>query len=632
MQHRDDIDGLRAVSIAAVVLYHAAPSLVPSGFYGVDVFFVISGYLITGILYSEASAGRPSLLYFYARRARRILPALVVVCAVSTLAAVILLFPNDLMRFAWDLMASAAFVANVHFYLSTNYFAPPPDTSPLLHLWSLAVEEQFYVLFPLVILLAFKVNRVMTVLVGIFAASLIAFLYLGPHDPQAVFYLLPYRAWELMLGSVTAALAARLPPPPKPTIALAWLGAGAIGFAFMRHTPVHPAVPGVGALLACLGTAGILAFNFGRFALAPLSWRPVVFVGLISYSLYLWHWPVLTFAHYYFMGPLSAAQITSLVAASFILAALTWYFVEQPLRRMRLPTARLFSYSAASLAALALGGVVIVSTDGLPWRIKSEALEIANYPGRSALEFNLSIRLGECFIDLGQKQTVYNSASCMDSRGSRHTLALWGDSYAAHLYPGLTTVLGREGFRILQATASSCPPILEEDFGTAYQCRTFNRFFFEQIAASKPEIVGMSANWVNTTNDKFVALDKTIEALKSLGIKVVIFGQAPIYDAPLPQIISRYIQANKSFQDAPLLPERVMAMESFMADRYGRMPGVHYLSLINTICKSRVCRTSINGIPMARDHGHLTSIGSEFIALSLRDDIVALLPKSASVR
>ncbi len=331
---RADIDGLRALAVVPVVLYHFHVAPFGGGYVGVDVFFVISGFLITGLIHAEMRSGEYSLAAFYERRARRILPALFAVVAAAAVAALFLLFPADLRRFGESVAATALFVSNFDFWQQSGYFDAGAEAKPLLHTWSLAVEEQFYLLFPLLLgLFRSAGRRGLLLLAGGLALASFGFgLWAVRAYPAMAFYLAPARVWELMLGAILAL--AEVPRPPRWIAeALSLLGLALLAVAVFAFSPDTP-MPGANALLPCLGAALLIYANGAGDTLAArgLSLRPMVFAGLISYSLYLWHWPVFVFARYLRVAPLGAAETLALIALSVGLAVLSWRFVERPFR------------------------------------------------------------------------------------------------------------------------------------------------------------------------------------------------------------------------------------------------------------------------------------------------------------
>ena len=390
--YRPDIDGLRAIAILSVVLYHAGAPLITGGYTGVDIFFVISGYLIGGHIFSELRAGNFSYLRFYQRRVKRILPAFYVVLAFAMLAALLLLTPSETKEFGRSAFAATLSASNILFWRITNYFNPTNELNPLLMTWSLGVEEQFYAVIPLLMVLLARIRRGW-LMPAIFAICTVSFLFAWLELPKHsifVFYMLPSRAWELGVGVALAVIesnrkrAALSGPLAQAASVTGIVLMLAPVFLFTKATPF----PGAAALPSVLGAALVVA--------APLSWmnrrllslRPLTFVGRVSYSWYLWHWPLLAFAHILYGDNLPAVASVLAVAAAFAAAVLSYYLVEQPLRKSRrAPAPLLLRYAAVSLAILAACAFVWRS-QGVPQR----------FPARVRTE----IALNEQYDDLRQ--------------------------------------------------------------------------------------------------------------------------------------------------------------------------------------------------------------------------------------
>jgi len=452
--YRPDIDGLRAVAILSVVLYHSGLPWVTGGFTGVDIFFVISGYLIGGHIYAELRGGQFSYARFYQRRAKRILPAFYAVLIFILGSAVVFLSPSEAARLGRSAFAAMLSGSNIVFWHSANYFDTRSELNPLLMTWSLGVEEQFYAIVPLLMVLIARVRRTAT-LPAILAVSALSFLFswiaLGSF-PALVFYMLPARAWELGVGmalAVTGLNRSResLPGAVREGCGFAGLALMVAPFFLLNSTI---AFPGPAAVPSVLGAALSIAAPTSWINRRALSLAPLVFVGKISYSWYLWHWPLLAFLHIVYGGALPAAIAILAIAASLAAAVLSYYLVEQPFRRSRLGPARLLTrYAIASACLLAACSAIWLSR-GFPQRFPSLA-------GMESAGSQLSS--DSCLADDGGDRPIL-SELCFESSAARPEMALWGDSHAAALAPGMRSLAHAQGYGFAELAKASCPPTL----------------------------------------------------------------------------------------------------------------------------------------------------------------------------
>jgi peptidoglycan/LPS O-acetylase OafA/YrhL len=529
MQHRRDIDGLRAVAVASVVLFHAGLAGFGGGYVGVDVFFVISGYLITSIIAEDLRAGRFSIVAFYERRVRRIFPALFAMLLASSIAASVLLLPRDLHELCQSIVSATLYVSNVFFWRTSDYFGGPAHLKPLLHTWSLSVEEQFYIVLPAALLVIHRwlagrcISWLLAAAMLSFAISVAGTLW----KPVAAFYLAPARAWELLIGSLLALGAV---PPVSDRLwreALAAAGLGLVVWPVTTFTD-QTVFPGHGALAPCLGAGLIIHAGLGGPTIVgrALALPPVVLLGLISYSLYLWHWPLFALTRHWVAEPLSPGTIAAVLTASLIVATLSWRFVELPFRNRTLATTArpLFgAAAAASLAALAFGAFGQLA-HGWPARFPDyRPIEIA---GRELL------REGSCFLRAGQGPAGHAGfGPCRIGPADGRRVLVWGDSFAAHLVPGLT-LPDTAGLAVHQLTASACPPIPGRHFANRPRCRAFNDHALDVVRELRPDVVILSARWelyLGRAPD-VAALARTIERLGALGARVVLVGQGPSFE------------------------------------------------------------------------------------------------------
>jgi peptidoglycan/LPS O-acetylase OafA/YrhL len=465
--YRADIDGLRAVAVILVVLYHLRTAKCTGGFIGVDTFFVISGYLISSHIITDVDAGRFSLTDFYERRIRRIFPALIALLFAVTIVGCLTLLPTEVKACAKSMLAALFSVSNFYFWRHMGYFDATNGVSPLLHTWSLAVEEQFYLILPLLLKLLRRLPRPKLVLVIslIALASLVASSIGAARSDSAAFYLLHSRAWELLLGTLLALCPIRFAIPGWLRNLAAFLGLSLIvglGFAYTDDTPF----PGLAALGPCLGTALVIWAGFGpshRKTLAArlLSVPPMRLIGLISYSLYLWHWPLIVFAR---TDTDLSTDISPrllklcLLGLSFGLAFLSWRFVELPFRygRFRPSRPRLFGIAFAGAGLLAAVAVSLIYFNGISRNWSGAAVHVADY-----LDYNpdRQYRGGSCFVDGGVGQR-FNAALCLREYTAQRNYLLIGDSHAAALWYGLSSTFA--GVNFMQATAAGCKPVLGE--------------------------------------------------------------------------------------------------------------------------------------------------------------------------
>ncbi len=622
LQYRADIDGLRAVAVLPVVAFHVGISIVPGGFVGVDVFFVISGYLISSIILSEFQQGRFSVLAFYERRTRRIFPALIATLAVTSVLAYVYLLPAELVSFAGSLLAATFSASNFYFWMHSGYFDPAASQQPLVHTWSLAVEEQFYILFPLFLMIVRRffpehLRSSIVIVAGLsFAASAVGAFW----DPATTFYLPHTRAWELLLGTI---LAMGVLPDLRTAVAsniASLLGLGMIGaaiFMFSERTPF----PGLSALLPCVG-AGLVIHAGGRakpLINRLLSLPPLVFIGLISYSLYLWHWPLILFQWNYslfFSGLSSAREKALLVVLSLVFATLSWWLIERPFRRgwLRLPARSLFAAAAFAVAAIFIVAIGAIALRGFPHRFSPREIEAASY---IAYDPAGDYREGTCFTNDVAGEVNFRPDICLRHAGDKKNYLVLGDSYAADLPYGLSRVF--PGANFLQATGAGCKPTLEETRATdpaLRRCANLMKFIFlDYLKTNRNDAVLLAASW---RDSDLAALAETLDWANRNKIKIVLFGPKVQYDAPLPRILVAAIR-----QRDPTLPDRHRPDTFEILDRkmsqLADSKHVPYISFFQRLCTHGACPSvDHEGHPLTFDIGHLTRWGSLVTAQSLR--------------
>jgi peptidoglycan/LPS O-acetylase OafA/YrhL len=619
LAYRHHIDGLRAIAVMGVVIFHFTPSALPGGFVGVDVFFVISGFLITKLICTDIAAGRFSFFDFYARRVRRILPAFFSVSIVTAALAYFLLLPPALVQFSQSLLASSLFSANMFFYFTSGYFAPEAHSIPLLHYWSLGVEEQFYALFPLMMFLLRRRQPTvrLAAIVAIFAASLIASQLILRSDPSAAFYLLPFRAFELLTGSLVASAPVRLGRP-------AGVPAAATGlmtiFASMYFVSETTPFPGFMALAPCLGTAVVLMVGEESPALLRLLSVPLLgIIGRTSYSIYLVHWPLVVFGLPLFPDARPVTFALLGIAASIVGGWVSYSFFEAPFRKANWHFRPLFSGAAAAGAIIIAACSATIAASGFPDRFDRRIKDIAAYLHYDAKE---QFREGQCFLRLDQQPDEFDTRTCIPDK--RPLFVMWGHSYLAHLYSGLASSLANRGIALAQITAAGCWPILAMDFPGAPNCRAFNDMALKRILDLKPRKVIISSVRPDLP-DYLPGFDRTLEALTSQGIDVEVIGIGAIFDRPIPTMITDAIMSGKlstSFEAAPIVYDWDRSVSEHLSGRNK----VRYVSMTAVQCPDRKCPVMNGGKPLYFDTAHLTKDG----ALHYGKELAMIVSEGAS--
>jgi peptidoglycan/LPS O-acetylase OafA/YrhL len=611
--YRADIDGLRAVSILLVVGYHAGPRLVPGGFIGVDIFFVISGFLISRIILSQIRADRFRLLDFYARRVRRIFPALAVVLFVTYALGWLLLMPQDFALLGDNIVAGAAFVSNLFQLRHVGYFDPDMAENPLLHLWSLGIEEQFYIVWPLALMLAgahIKRSWILLIAAASFATSLLIFFGYA----QWSFYAPIPRAWELLVGGLVAHHFVNRPkalPASRGRHAdLAGLAGVALigGAAFLYHRSIL--FPGLYALLPTMGALLIIISGESWINRTILGSRLMVWFGLISYPLYLWHWPLLSYLATLQNGEATKLEVALTVALSILLAWLTYRIVELPVRRAPGVVPKLVT----ALGTLAIAGVVTSIAAGFEFRFPPEIRAVA----RLAPQLNAGFS-DACF--LYKLSDVAFGPNCIEA-GEKPLLFVWGDSTAAALYPGIRKAQEISGFRLARFEAAQCAPILAT--GTNPRCDTIGELVLASIKASHPDILLLHAGWSH--DHDLERFKQTLQQLKALGIpRIVVLGPVPRWKRTLPlAIVNAYRFQHEN-------PERIAngvsgGDDDSLMQRLSEAQGVEYISAWRVLCNDEGCLTRVGPTAddvVATDAIHLSEAGSRFLVQSIAPRLLA---------
>ncbi len=606
MKYRSEIDGLRAVAVLPVILYHAGIDLFSGGFVGVDVFFVISGYLITTIIIDALDEGKFKLVKFYERRARRILPALFLTLIVTYLYSWFFMLPvahKDIGQYA---VSTVFFASNILLYIKGDvYFGVAYDDNPLLHMWSLAVEEQYYIIFPIFLMLSWVLGKrwIVAILVIAFVLSLGGAQWGAYHMPTATFYLLPTRGWELLVGAFTAFYLQNRGVPHSPTLRhfASTVGIFLIAFSIFYYDNQTP-FPSLYTLVPTIGAALIILFAVDDTAVARiLQNKAIVGIGLISYSAYLFHQPILVFFHLSKSVQPSGLELFICVSITFVLAYTSWYFVEKPFRNANIISTRVLCASSVFISVIIVSvGVAGHLTTGFPSR--NDVFErLALNPGYG-LQCNGNYQLNDM---------------CSDSENPR--IAVVGNSYAMQYVLALSRFFKSKG--VLQLTKHSCS--VGGGDGDVDNNESPCRTFYVQVAQSLAQLPYIDTVILSSpfddllTEDGLRSFTKYLKKIVSLGKRVKIIGPNPRAPFDAGRCIGNFYDADeensakkcnfemkgklrsKHFRKIKILNELTMSLE-----------GVEFYDVTPFICDGMTCDMVRNDVLMYLDQGHLTKEAS----------------------
>lgn len=635
-QYRPDIDGLRAIAVVSVVLHHAFPQWVEGGFVGVDVFFVLSGYLISSIILGQLAKGRFSFTDFYARRVKRIFPALVLVLTTTFLMGWWWLTPNDYQQLGKHLLAGSVFLSNFAFWQEAGYFDAASATKPLLHLWSLAIEEQFYVFWPLAM---FAVHRwrwnALRFIALVLLCSFVVNLWLVRTDATAAFYNPLARFWELMVGALLAAMHThhvgwkgvfRLPSSAGETDGkphqsafrsnlLATAGLLMLAVVLIRITP-ESRFPGTWALMPTVGTALLIAAGpqawINRHLLAS---KPFVWIGLISYPLYLWHWPFLAYAHVKAGETVDWPVAAGWMALAVLLAWLTYVLVETPIRFGRFNRRSTTVGLCLLMGCVGLAGAVTYRSHGFDFRFPPLMRDMMSKGGKKAVTEGW--RDGDCMLDFRKPASEYKPF-CIEAK--RPLVFLWGDSHAGSLYPGFKALQdsGKYAFGLGERAGAICPPVLGIE--PRPLCRSLNDANIEAIRQSRPDIVILYAWWHHRRYD-ITNLEATVQEIRKAGVpRIILLGAVPYWKKPLPQILQEEWRKGPVTSLPPLrldesyLDPKLREVTETMRARAKAM-GIEFISGLDHFCNAQGCLTRISDQatqPLSYDYGHLSTSAATY--------------------
>lgn len=652
-KYRKDIDGLRAIAVMLVVLYHFGFTQITGGFVGVDVFFVISGFLITQILAKQIEQKTFSFKEFYIRRIKRLMPAMLVMVGVSLAVFSFILLPNDYVMFSRSIIWVSAYLANIFYWKEYGgYFAGDTQEAPILHTWSLAVEEQFYLVWPIALIISYKLlGKHKTVILSILGT--IAFVALSEIATKmtigAAYYLLPTRAYELMIGASLALAWHRLPNSNKwLTDLLSVVGLVAILYSAFTLTK-YDSFPGLNALFSTIGAALLLYTNreglisvYGNdgnqgIVNKLISNKLFVFIGLISYSLYLWHWPMIVVVNYLAID-MTLLSRSLLVLAAIFVAYLSYRFVETPFRLTKKPSGQIVrnAYVYPSIL-LICASLFIISNDGFKSRFSDDVNRMDN-----ALSTHSNELRKACHASLINARRTPNEACVVGNTKAKIKGLLLGDSHANHNTGFLDVIAKQEDVSIQDYTLDRCPPIIDLYWGKseykAKECKARNDLGKAYAISQGFDFVVLAASWPNERANmifdegkgNFISgedvkrklreqVEKTIAYYQSHDMRVVVITDTPFIvgnkpNCPLKKVL---------FNDA--LECTAKDMRNDFLDNIFHELAASYDNLLvieprDTVCKEGICQLSLNGVPLYRDADHLNDVGSRELGKAFYDD------------
>jgi len=661
LSYREDIDGLRAVSVLAVLLNHAGIDMVSGGFVGVDIFFVISGYLITSIVVREIWNNEFSLIRFYGRRIRRILPALFFVMAFTVLVCSIMYDAEKFFEFGKSIIAATLFGSNIIFWKESGYFDAPSQLKPLLHTWSLAVEEQFYIFFPLFLFVIHRYAKKFSA--HIFAiTALISFVFsvsVSTNDASAAFYLANLRAWELLVGCILALNIIPQGQEKKFSNIIGIIGLFLIAFSIFQYSETTK-FPGVSALAPVFGAAFIVSSGKAEKSLSKslLSMPLLVFIGKISYSLYLWHWPIIIFARYYMIRQMTSTELTSVLIIILLISTLSWRFVETPFRsKLFMKTHQIYAFAFSSMILMLLIGGTIYYFKGFPNRAGLEYLAIDTKKEETWL-------FKECNINLTDDPQVITACEIGD-HSQEASFMVWGDSHAPTYGKAIHISATKQELAGILTYSPGCPTLLNitptPKIGDL-PCIKYNEMALSYLE-DHPEIktVLLGSRWtlwlegsrykqeegipteiqdalneappgINREELFTIGLERTITAITKLNRNVILIAPLPEigYDVPSLNFIASRTGRDINQIISPSTEEylarnnRTLAILRMLGEKFE----VPIVESWEALCQENVCRSAVNGIPLYDDDDHLSIFGSELISTTFDPFFVSIKSES----
>ena len=619
IDYRPDIDGLRAIAVIIVLFFHLEIPFFSGGFVGVDIFFVITGFFFGYAVLEPISKNEFSIRSYYEKRVKRLAPAFLLVSTLTSLLAYYFLLPLDLIAFWKTLKAALLFHSNIHFSNQAGYFDSSASLKPILHFWSLSIEYQFYLVFPLIALISFRfLNSFLFIWLALIVSFLLSIYWINT-KPNDAYFLLQFRAWEILFGTSIYALCMKNKNSKKPLSKMySYIGLFLISISvvsFNKHLPF----PGFRALVPLIG-GGLLIYsgyqNEENLILRALKFRPLVFIGKISYSLYLWHWPLIVFLLYYLDHDLSGFFKIIVILVSLFLAYVTYRFIEIPFRQKIFINA----FGPLILTILVIFAILLSPSlfgKGYEYRLSRESLVFNNartdwneYQTSCAdkVEYRIS-RNSLCTFYFGQHKAP--------------NILIWGDSHATALLPVIYSISSKQGYTVKLATTNGCPPIIGIKTDKA-ECLKANDAVINMITKNNFDIIILAANWNSYGEDNYISVKKdelklplinTIHFIKkNTAAAIIIAGQIPRYKIEIPNYLAKnsfMSDADNFFSYHRPIPKSINEAQYF----HEAMSEVSNLNIFKIypkdfICSDFNCSLELNGRSLYKDGGHLSTSGS----------------------
>ena len=617
---RWDIQGLRAIAVLSVVIFHINPTLLPGGYLGVDIFFVISGYLILGFIWRDLEQNKFTLSRFYSKRIYRLAPALFAMVLATSIAGYFILLPNEGVTYIESLFSTLLYFSNFYFYTQSDYFNTAMEFAPLLHTWSLSVEEQFYILFPFILLFIYKIKKesiiYLLIILGVLSLVL-SQIFIHFDQNSFAFFASPTRFFQFIIGGLVSIGVQKNTFSKIVNDIFGFLGLVILGISVYFYTSYTP-MPGLNAIWPSLGTALILYSGLNaRYTRLFLSNPLFKWIGNASYSIYLWHWPLIVFYKLKISPILSSSEQAVIFLASLVLGYLSWRYIEESMRKGYLTKYNVFYVNIVMTVMLSVSVYFIYSMFQFNnTNYKEKVDKYMHYDAKT------KFRAGTCFLTSAEKSVdSYEKDECVAWKNGKKNYMLIGDSHAAHYYSAMALLL-KENETLTQVNSSACIPIFPLKSGTK-KCTDLHKWALNDLIKEKHfDVIVLSTSNLHLTTNK--SIKKTIEYMLKYTDKVVLIGPSMKYKQSLPRLLVDLPEGEDSsmiYKTAGVY-NYILKLDNTMKEFF-HMDRVNYISTLEILCnESKGCLTlTPDGIPMYFDREHFTEEGALYILKQVKNNV-----------